>query len=335
MFTTLVRTLSRKGTKSKPKTCETETPQIQSDVPVPQIIVPPVSMESEEKKDGAVTRLIRSLTKRNTKRNNNKNAGADDSMSKDSKETLTSHNHGKTDPSKSTPSEPKSNGIVSSLARSLSRRGDLSRSKSAPSRRPINPICDEVVNAELAQGPFFYDPLPLKPVNSEQMANLRAYRITESQLHSFRNILDMFRGTHNFHNYIPNATSPDDPKCYIRILTSTCSDAVLSQGMQWITVTLSAKGFAQSQIRKMISLAVLVTRTNTPRSLVGNSFGLQNIDIPEFPSWGLVCSELSFESYTRARGVQLKSDQIASSVEGFKASRIVEFVHRMERESMT
>lgn len=68
-------------------------------------------------------------------------------------------------------------------------------------------------------------------------------------------------------------------------------------GMEWTRITISARSFEKYQILKMIALAVLVIRTNTPRSVVANSFGRAKIDIPELPGYGLILEDALYETY--------------------------------------
>ena len=51
------------------------------------------------------------------------------------------------------------------------------------------------------------------------------------------------------------------------------------------------------QIRKMISLVILATRTATPTSLIPECFGPRQIHVPKAPALGLLLEQPIFESH--------------------------------------
>ncbi|KAI8835726.1 pseudouridine synthase [Chytridium lagenaria] len=144
--------------------------------------------------------------------------------------------------------------------------------------------------------PKYYDPIDIPIPTEEQLSIKRRFRIAPEQVDMLRHLVAIFRGTHNFHNYIPGAKY-DDERCYMRILSMELSEPEVHFGMEWIRIKVQAKAFARFQIRRMLAMMVLVVRTNTPRSIVANSFGFAQVDLPEAPAIGLICDEPFYLDY--------------------------------------
>ncbi|KAJ1569170.1 tRNA pseudouridine synthase 1 [Nowakowskiella sp. JEL0078] len=139
--------------------------------------------------------------------------------------------------------------IMSTIKRSMSRK-KTSRSRSTTGEVEVDRRFLEDQEALNNAEPIFYDPLDL-PRSEENNSALRRYRMPQSQFDLLQHIVGLFRGTHNFHNYIPGATY-EDPRCYMRILNIECSKPEEHAGMEWVRIKVQAKAFARFQIRKMI-----------------------------------------------------------------------------------
>ncbi|TPX48376.1 hypothetical protein SeMB42_g00009 [Synchytrium endobioticum] len=206
------------------------------------------------------------------------------------------------------PSGGSEDGIISTLRRTLSRRdgsragGSLSpgpRSRSQPARSAPGGFVDEssenVFQQSLKDMTAAAEPLNLAEPTAEDLQIMREFRATPLQLKALNHIMGIYRGTHNWHNYTRGGIYDDMP--YERVLNCEASAPEYYNGMEWVRITISARSFEKYQIVKMIALAVLVIRTNTPRSVVANSFGRAKIDIPEIPGYGLLLEDASYDSY--------------------------------------
>ncbi|KAJ3233665.1 tRNA pseudouridine synthase 1 [Chytriomyces hyalinus] len=149
------------------------------------------------------------------------------------------------------------------------------------------------------QGSAIPKPLKLFPTTEEDKAALKRYRITKNQLDSIKIILELYCGTHDWHNYAPlpssnPAASPSGQKGlppitgspqaepisrYMRITSATCFPPTSHYGMEWvrIQITSPASLLAQSQFRRMMAMLILIVRTNSPRSVISSSFGRRQI----------------------------------------------------------
>ncbi|KAJ3110647.1 tRNA pseudouridine synthase 1 [Phlyctochytrium bullatum] len=185
--------------------------------------------------------------------------------------------------------------------------------------------------------PRYYDPIDIPVPTEEGLSIKRRYRITSEQIDMLRHIVAIYRGTHNFHNYIPGA-SYDDERCYMRILSMELSEPEVHFGMEWIRVKVQAKAFARYQIRRMLAMMIMVVRTNTPRSIVANSFGFAQVDLPEAPAIGLICDEPFYLEYNANPNLapHAKVDFAAEKgeVEKFRKSMIHDWVFKEEQEFM-
>ncbi|KAJ3195421.1 hypothetical protein HK101_000263 [Irineochytrium annulatum] len=235
----------------------------------------------------------------------------------------------------------KKGGLATSPSGTGEKTGTFYRSRSAPAPASrdasLNELLDSEEEEESQAGPVYLDPIDI-PVPTEEMLSVkRRYRIAPEQLDMLRHIISIFRGTHNFHNYIPGA-SYDDDRCYMRILSMEMSEPEVHFGMEWIRVKVQARAFARFQIRRMLGLAILVIRTNTPRAVVANSFGFAQIDIPEAPAIGLICDEVFYLKYneepTRTQATRVDFNGVKDTVETFRKNQIHDWIYREEQEYM-
>lgn len=88
----------------------------------------------------------------------------------------------------------------------------------------------------------------MKPTNPTK---LLAYRVDQERFSKFKQAMQMFKGTHNFHNYTI-ARSFKDQAANRFMIDINVDDPVIIEGMEWISVKLHGQSFMLHQIRKMI-----------------------------------------------------------------------------------
>ncbi|RKP07299.1 pseudouridine synthase, partial [Thamnocephalis sphaerospora] len=140
--------------------------------------------------------------------------------------------------------------------------------------------------------------VPPVPSTPEEMAERRAYRIDEATLARVREALGMYEGTHNFHNYTCGKRATEESAKRF-IISFKCSDPFMHQGTEWLSLKVHGQSFMLHQIRKMVSMMVLLVRTGTPLSVIGRSFAHNKINIPKAPGLGLLLEQTVFQSYSR------------------------------------
>ncbi|KAI8365924.1 pseudouridine synthase [Radiomyces spectabilis] len=173
----------------------------------------------------------------------------------------------------------------------------------------------------------------------EEMAKKEAYRIDTNDLTKFREALKMFEGTHNFHNYTIGR-GYNDRSSNRYIMSINVGDPIYINDTEWLSVKLHGQSFMLHQIRKMISMALLVVRTKTPLSLIERSFGSERINIPKAPALGLLLERPVFDAYNR-RAVSKKDnkfrdaidfDKYKDTIDAFKQEWIYSKIFAAEKE---
>ncbi|KAG4219730.1 hypothetical protein PC116_g31791, partial [Phytophthora cactorum] len=139
----------------------------------------------------------------------------------------------------------------------------------------------------------------LKQIKAAYIAAKRRYRVTPERLSELQQALDRYLGTKNFHNYtIQKSHSDPSAKRTIKSFIAN-PEPVQINDTQWLSLKVHGQSFMMHQIRKMVGMAVLVTRCATPLSRIDESYGPARISIPKAPSLGLLLERPVFESYNK------------------------------------
>ncbi|KAG2197886.1 hypothetical protein INT47_003555 [Mucor saturninus] len=125
---------------------------------------------------------------------------------------------------------------------------------------------------------------------------LKAYRVDTPSFDKFKQAMELFQGTHNFHNYTI-AKPFADPSCKRFMMNISVDEPMMIEGMEWISVKLHGQSFMLHQIRKMITMAMYSVRTNTPLSFLETTFDATKINIPKAPALGLLLDRPVFGLY--------------------------------------
>ncbi|TPX33457.1 hypothetical protein SmJEL517_g03672 [Synchytrium microbalum] len=136
-------------------------------------------------------------------------------------------------------------------------------------------------------------PIDIAPPSEQELLRMQQYRASPQQLDALQHMMGMYRGSHNWHNYVRNGSYEE--MGHDMVQNVMCSPPEYHNNMEWVRITFTAANFHKYQILKMVALAVLIIRTNTPRSIVANSFGFANIDIPEAPAYSLVLEDSKYD----------------------------------------
>ncbi|KAI8646608.1 pseudouridine synthase [Parasitella parasitica] len=163
---------------------------------------------------------------------------------------------------------------------------------------------------------------------------LLAYRVDQERFSTFKQAMQMFKGTHNFHNYTVGRAFTDQAANRFMIDISV-DDPMIIQGMEWLSVKLHGQSFMLHQIRKMISMAMLCTRTGTPLTLLDKTFESAKINIPKAPALGLLLDRPVFKLYNdRMQAMEQRKtidfDQYQHAIEKFKRESIYSKIFQQE-----
>ena len=132
-----------------------------------------------------------------------------------------------------------------------------------------------------------------RKISRECRAN---YRISKERLELVRKALNIYVGSHNFHNFT-NGKNYKDPSAKRYMKSFQVSEPFLIEGTEWISIKIHGQSFMLHQIRKMIGMASLVIRTGCPLERIEQAFGETKINIPKAPALGLLLEQPVYDSY--------------------------------------
>ncbi|XP_043266699.1 tRNA pseudouridine synthase A [Venturia canescens] len=127
------------------------------------------------------------------------------------------------------------------------------------------------------------------------------YRLSPEIRERVSNVLKLFEGTHNYHNFTAKVR-PLDPRANRYIMEFKCSEPWVSQGMEFVTLEIKGQSFMLHQIRKMVALAIGIVRNLVTEETLEEAFKPEKMDIPIVPSLGLVLNHVHYDHYNRRYG---------------------------------
>lgn len=114
-----------------------------------------------------------------------------------------------------------------------------------------------------------------------------------------RIVLSHFEGSHLFHNYT-RRLSANDAQSRRVVRSFTIRDRVVINGMTFLRLVVHGQSFVLNQIRKMVAMAVYITRGILPLEALFTTFSKYvHLNIPMAPAEGLLLSQCHFEDYNR------------------------------------
>ncbi|KIO26619.1 hypothetical protein M407DRAFT_15026 [Tulasnella calospora MUT 4182] len=191
---------------------------------------------------------------------------------------------------------------------SLAKQLEEARKEAGLPSNPVHPIWEGSVG----------EPAPASDEERQRIAaadlqRKRLWRIDEATLNRFRSVLKEFEGTHCFHNYTVGREFSDRAAQRFMMEVSVRSVNVLEDGVQWVSVLFHGQSFMLHQ-RKMISMALMVCRTETPVSLIPETYGPRRITVPMAPALGLLLEQPLFGSYNdrvRSENAALEKQKVS------------------------
>lgn len=161
------------------------------------------------------------------------------------------------------------------------------------------------------------------------------YRISKERLELVRKALNIYVGSHNFHNFTLGK-SYKDPSARRYMKSFKVSDPFLIEGTEWISIKIHGQSFMLHQIRKMIGMVALVIRTGCPLERIEEAFGENKINIPKAPALGLLLEQPVYDSYNeRLTGWghdALGFDKYEKEMDAFKHKFIYDKIFKEEQQ---
>ncbi|ODQ53628.1 tRNA pseudouridine synthase, partial [Saitoella complicata NRRL Y-17804] len=170
-----------------------------------------------------------------------------------------------------------------------------------------------------------------------------AYRMPADRLERVRAAFKAYEGNKNYHNYTLGKGFRDpSSKRYIK--TFTVSDPKIINDTEWLSLKVHGQSFMLHQIRKMVTMAVLLARYNVPVERISETFGPVKVNIPKAPSLGLLLERPIFDAYNRklesgisvdAAKPALNFDKYETEIEDFKMKHIYDKIYAEEEKEQT
>ncbi|XP_072000521.1 pseudouridylate synthase 1 homolog [Engystomops pustulosus] len=162
------------------------------------------------------------------------------------------------------------------------------------------------------------------------------FRLDQETLNKVNELLALYKGTHNFHNFT-SQKGPRDPSAKRYIMEMCCEPPFLQGGLELAVIKVKGQSFMMHQIRKMIGLVIAVVKGYAPSSIMERSWGEEKVDIPKAPGLGLVLERVHFEKYNRRFGNDGLHDSLdwaeeEEQIEAFKKSHIYPSIIQTEIE---
>ncbi|XP_068127697.1 pseudouridylate synthase 1 homolog [Hyperolius riggenbachi] len=163
-----------------------------------------------------------------------------------------------------------------------------------------------------------------------------SFRLSQETLDRVNELLALYKGTHNFHNFT-SQKGPSDPSAKRYVMEMYCEPSFEQGGLELAVIKVKGQSFMMHQIRKMIGLVIAVVKGYAPPTIMQRSWGEEKVDIPKAPGLGLVLERVHFENYNRRFGgdglhESLDWAEENDNIEAFKKEHIYPSIIQTETE---
>lgn len=162
------------------------------------------------------------------------------------------------------------------------------------------------------------------------------FRASDQVIKRVNETLNIFCGTHNFHN-CTSGKKYTDPSAKRYIISFECSKPFIKDGHEFAVIKVKGQSFMLHQIRKMIGLVLGVVRGYASEETIKKSWAPHKIDVPTAPALGLMLDQLHYDKYDRKYGKDgvhrpIEWPELADTMETFKHEYIFSNMIRKEIE---
>jgi tRNA pseudouridine38-40 synthase len=176
--------------------------------------------------------------------------------------------------------------------------------------------------------------LALREVKAAYVAAKRRYRVTPARIEKLQQALNLYLGTHNYHNYtILKSYKDPSAKRHIKSFQINATPIQI-RDTQWLSLKVHGQSFMMHQIRKMVAMAVMVARCGAPLETINDSYGPRRISIPKAPGLGLMLERPMFTEYNKkAAGLEKEAIDFSkweAQIEAFKDQHIYRRMFELE-----
>lgn len=162
-----------------------------------------------------------------------------------------------------------------------------------------------------------------------------SYRITADVRQQVSDILNLFTGTHNFHNFT-SGKKPDEASAKRYITEFKIGEPFEWSGLEFVALTVRGQSFMLHQIRKMIGLTIAIMRGFTDMKYMDDSWKAEKVDVPKAPGLGLMLEQVHYDGYNKKYGCdglheEITWDEYKNEIEDFKQKYIYPTIFTTEQ----
>lgn len=157
------------------------------------------------------------------------------------------------------------------------------------------------------------------------------YRAPADRLQRVNDVLSIFKGRTNFHNYTEKKLFFD--RSSERLIHSIeCGEPFVEHDVEFARITIKGSSFMLHQIRKMIGFTLSVVRGLSDHDSLKRSLADEDVSTPTAPGLGLVLERLHFTDYANQFKDHdpLTFDECDEVVEKFRRDKIHAFIVQRE-----
>lgn len=129
----------------------------------------------------------------------------------------------------------------------------------------------------------------------------REYRISSDKLTHINELLQIYKGSKNFHNFTIGKNY-SDKLCWREMKHLEVGPPFLVDDVEFCVLRIQGQSFMMHQIRKMTGLLLGVGREVIDSSIFNEVFSETPINCPTAPGLGLVLDRLHYDEYNRKYG---------------------------------
>ncbi|KAL5273675.1 PUS1 family protein [Megaselia abdita] len=167
-----------------------------------------------------------------------------------------------------------------------------------------------------------------------ETVEMEKYRAPAEKLEKMNELLKMFLGTKNFHNFTSRKEFID-PSSKRYIISFKCEAPRVEGEVEYCTIKIKGQSFMLHQIRKMVGLTLAVLRGHTDPPTINRAFTADRLDLPMAPGLGLVLDQVHYDRYNRRYGVDgihksLEWDELEPEIKAFGDKFIYPTIYETE-----
>ncbi|KAI4491870.1 hypothetical protein M0804_003262 [Polistes exclamans] len=160
------------------------------------------------------------------------------------------------------------------------------------------------------------------------------FRLSSETLEKINSFMQLFQGTHNFHNFT-SKVKPLDPRAKRYIIKFKCIETFVTENIEFAIIEIKGQSFMLHQIRKMISMVIAYLRNMATEDSLQQAFKDEKMDIPLVPGLGLSLNYVHYDHYNKRYGSDgihetLDWKECEEEVEQFQAEYIVKHIVNTE-----